>query len=144
MKLYIRTPHDAFFERCPFCVRLYSPYFGAEKNKAVYLLRIWSVALVLGLGFKCTHMPSPWRVFRNRIAGGEHNRAGREKRICTTMMQSTMNIDDEEDVFYEEGERDFTSRSSSSFFWNLCLLMFIQLVEFTVCDRRGLGAALRL
>ncbi len=60
------------------------------------------------------------------------------------MMQSTMNIDDEEDVFFEEGERDFISRSSSSFFWNLCLAMFIQLVEFTVCDRRGLGAALRL
>jgi hypothetical protein len=55
-----------------------------------------------------------------------------------------MNIDDEEDVFFEEGERDFISRSSSSFFWNLCLAMFIQLVEFTVCDRRGLGAALRL
>ncbi len=68
---------------------------------------------------------------RNRIAGGEfHNRAGREKRICTTMMQSTMIIEDEEDVFYEEGERDFTSRSSSSFFWNLCLPMFLQLVVF--------------
>lgn len=45
-------------------------------------------------------------------------------------MQSTMIIEDEEDVFYEEGERDFTSRSSSSFFWNLCLPMFLQLVVF--------------
>jgi len=35
MKLYIRTPHEAFFERCQFWVRLYSSYFGAEKNKAV-------------------------------------------------------------------------------------------------------------
>jgi hypothetical protein len=55
-----------------------------------------------------------------------------------------MNIEEEEDVYFEEGERDFTSRSSSSFFWNLRLPMFLQLVEFTVCDRHGLGAALRL
>ncbi len=60
------------------------------------------------------------------------------------MMQSTMIIEDEEDVFFEEGERDFTSRSSSSFFWNLYLPMLLQLVEFTVCDRRVLGAALPL
>jgi hypothetical protein len=55
-----------------------------------------------------------------------------------------MIIEDEEDVFFEEGERDFTFRSSSSFFWNLYLPMLLQLVEFTVCDRRVLGAALPL